>query len=56
MTQVEKGTYTHRGWTILRDGKLWLLWPPGASDGTRYTKAVSTLARAKEYIRQKGSR
>jgi hypothetical protein len=50
MTQIERGSYSYRGWLIVSNGKMWLMWPPGAPDGTVYTKAVGTLREAKAFI------
>lgn len=50
MTQIERGSYSYRGWLIVNNGRMWVMWPPGAPDGSRYTKAVATLRDAREFI------
>jgi len=42
--------YCHKGWSIINDGKLWLMWPPGAADGSRSVRAAATLDQAKDHI------
>jgi hypothetical protein len=41
--------YGHKGWCIVNDGELWLMWPPGAADVSRSVRAAVTRDQAKDH-------